>query len=138
MSELALQVRVVVEEQDACGDVSFLRDEGQDHGGAVMEKSYQFGSQGQQQSSGKVRPVRQWKAGGLVVAVWPHVSQDNHAFHTVSFEKRYKSAKDGSWQSTQSLSERDIPRLLFLLGKAYEFLVLKESPDQHDDQPQGS
>lgn len=73
-------------------------------------------------------PVKRFSTGGIVVAVWKNrgtsTQGEETTFQTVSLERRYKD-KDGQWQSTGSLRANDVPKASLLLGKAYEYLVMK-------------
>jgi len=76
-------------------------------------------------------PVQKYKAGSVSAAIWKNVGNKNGReteFHTVSLNRNYK--KDDQWQSTNSLRVQDIPDALLVLGKAQEFLRLKDAADE--------
>ena len=43
----------------------------------------------------------------------------------VAIQKRYKD-KDDEWKSTHSLDQKDIQKMMLVLSKAYEYLILRE------------
>lgn len=78
------------------------------------------------------KPEKRFKCGGCEAAVFEN--EINKGGKTgkikkVSFQKRYKSS-DGEWKSTNSLDINEIPKAILVLSKAYEYLVLGESPEQ--------
>ena len=72
------------------------------------------------------KPEKSFRSGAISVAVWKNTVKAQNSrtslFRTVSFERRYKNA-DGQWQSTSQLRRDDIPRLVYLLNKAYEHII---------------
>lgn len=74
----------------------------------------------------KNMPKRKFRAGGVSATIWQNKSKDGKEFSTVSFEKGYKD-KEGAWKSTNYLGVGDLPKAMVVLGKAYEFLALKET-----------
>lgn len=79
----------------------------------------------------KNMPEKKFRAGAISATVWSNEAKDKEgkaiAYKTVSFERRYKDAKN-SWQSTHTLRLNDLPRAKLVLDKAFEYLALHESP----------
>ncbi len=73
----------------------------------------------------KNTPQKKFRAGGISATIWQNKSQEGKAFSTVSFERGYKD-KTGNWKSTSYLGVNDLPKAMVVLGKAYEFLALKQ------------
>lgn len=73
----------------------------------------------------KNTPQKKFKAGTVSATIWRNKSQEGNEFSSVSFEKGYKD-KAGEWKSTNYLNVSDLPKAMVVLGKAYEFLALKE------------
>jgi len=67
----------------------------------------------------KKRPLKQFKAGGVEVAVW-----DNEKGKSISMQRTYKD-KNEDWKHTSSLNPSDIPKAVLALNKAYEYLTMK-------------
>lgn len=76
------------------------------------------------------RPEMKFRAGAITASIWKNISTLKDAaeaeYHTVSFERVYKDKK-GEWQSTASLRVNDLPKAQVVLGKAYEYLVLRHN-----------
>ena len=76
----------------------------------------------------KNQPEKKFRAGSVTATIWKNIAEkDNRTieYRTVSFERRYKDRND-EWQSTNSLRVNDLPKAKLVLGKAYEYLILKE------------
>ena len=76
-------------------------------------------------------PERKFSTGALVATVWENQGKskegDDVSYKTVSLQRRYKDEK-GEWKSANSFRLNDIPKASLVLQKAYEYLVLKEQP----------
>ena len=77
----------------------------------------------------KEQPVKKFKVGGVQVAVWanrvPNKEGQDDVLYSVTIERRYKD-EQGNWRSASSFRTGDLPKLLFGLTKAYEYLALEE------------
>ncbi|MEK6874503.1 MAG: hypothetical protein AABX52_02000 [Nanoarchaeota archaeon] len=74
------------------------------------------------------KPEQHFSAGGISCAIWKNTQNKNGQqfdAHNVTFEKRYKD-KTGTWKSTNSLTASDIPKLMVVLSKAYEYITVKK------------
>lgn len=74
------------------------------------------------------QPTKKFRAGPISATVWSNagIGKDGQlaSYNTISIGRSYKD-KDGKWQSTNSLRVNDLPKAAVVLGKAYEYLVLK-------------
>jgi len=80
---------------------------------------------------GNTPPVQKFKAGSVSVAVWKNNAVRNGKdveFFMVSLDRTYK--KDETWKTTSYLRVTDVADALLVLGKAQEFLRLKNSTDE--------
>jgi hypothetical protein len=84
------------------------------------------------------KPVKNFKAGAISVAVWPNTTKEDHRiFHTVTLERSYKDEK-GEWHSTPSLRKQDLLGTARLLGQAYDFMQTKDiAPEEEEIEVQG-
>jgi hypothetical protein len=84
-------------------------------------------------SEEKNKPVSKYKAGNVECAVWEQKT-DKGDFLTVSSHRNYLK-KDGDakksedWEKTNSLRINDIPAMILVLQKAYEYAKLGEKKE---------
>ncbi|MDD3159649.1 MAG: hypothetical protein PHQ98_01640 [Candidatus ainarchaeum sp.] len=71
-----------------------------------------------------MEPVKKIKIGLIEVAVWENTAQDGNKFFSTTLDKNYKDGEN--WKKTNSLNEKDLPKAILALQKAYEFIALKE------------
>lgn len=74
------------------------------------------------------KPEQKFRVGNISATVWNNEAKRDgkiSQFKTVSFERNYKD-KDDEWQTSNSLAVGDLPKAMVVLGKAYEFLALKQ------------
>lgn len=75
-------------------------------------------------------PEKRFTTGAISATIWRNESLDKKGnkvdYRTVTIQKRY-SGKDGIWRTSNSLRVDDLPKVALLLGKAYEFIVLKQN-----------
>ena len=73
-------------------------------------------------------PEKKFSAGAISASVWKNsreVNGEAKDIRSVQFQKSYKDS-EGNWQKTNSLDVRDLPKAMIVLGKAFEYLSLKE------------
>lgn len=78
------------------------------------------------------KPEQKFRVGNVTATIWNNeVKKDGEAkeIKHVSFEKSYKD-KNGEWQATNSLNIADLPKAMVVLGKAYEYLVLRDLKEE--------
>ena len=75
-----------------------------------------------------MKPIQKFKAGGIQAAIWNNETEVNGEkidLKSITLQRTYKN-KEGDWKSTGSLKAGDLPKAMVVLGKAYEFLTLRE------------
>ena len=73
-------------------------------------------------------PEKTFNQGSCRAAVFANEIKQNGKtaiFRNVSIQKRYKD-KDGNWQNTNSFGVNDLPKLVLIATKAYDYLTLKK------------
>ena len=86
--------------------------------------------------TGQQMPVAKFRAGQVASAVWRNEIQVKGKAITVlkaTVQRRYKD-KDGSWQSSGSLSRNEIPLAIYCLQKAFEKII----ETQHEESGNGN
>jgi len=74
-----------------------------------------------------MKPEQKFRAGAVEATIWKNSSTKpglSGEYYSVSFGKNYKD-KLGAWKSTNSLNLTELPKLIAVLGKAYEWCVMK-------------
>ena len=75
-----------------------------------------------------MQPIQKYRAGGIQAAIWNNeveVNGEKIDVKSITLQRTYKD-KSGEWKTTTSLKATDLPKALVVLGKAYEFVTLKE------------
>ncbi len=78
-------------------------------------------------------PEKKFRAGSITATVWKNtaIKDDKPVeYRTISFERNYTD-KEGNWQTTNSLRVNDLPKAMLVIGKAYEYLILKETESEY-------
>ncbi|MCK4669892.1 MAG: hypothetical protein KAT43_01720 [Nanoarchaeota archaeon] len=78
------------------------------------------------------KPEQKFRVGCVSATIWGNETKKDgkiREFKTVSFERNYKD-KDGEWQTTSSLNINDLPKAMVVLGKAYEYLTLRDAKEE--------
>ena len=81
------------------------------------------------------KPETVFKIGAVRASVFKNIIEKNGQsiqLPKVVLEVRYKD-KTGQWKGTNSLSINDIPKAITALQKAFEFLLIKNDPGQHNN-----
>ncbi len=80
----------------------------------------------------KNNPVKKFTAGGIHATIWRNRFGDGtnaqDISSSISLTKSYID-KDGKWQNSSSYYSGDLPKIIIVLKKAYEFMVLKKDTD---------
>jgi len=82
------------------------------------------------------RPEKRFKCGSCEAAIFENeINRNGKAvkLKKAVIQKRYKTADD-EWKSTHSLDKNDIPKMVLVLSKAYEYLTMGE--ETADDEVQ--
>lgn len=81
------------------------------------------------------QPVREFRAGTIVAAVWEDKTTVNGRSvtqHSIRIQKRYRDERAGQWKTTTYFRPDDLPKLVLVATKVYEDVMLKaneiESP----------
>lgn len=74
-----------------------------------------------------MKPEQKFKAGGVEATVWKNKSDKpgSQDYFSIGFGRSYKD-KFGTWKTTSSLGMTDVPKAITVLGKAYEWCVMKK------------
>ncbi|MEK6808636.1 MAG: hypothetical protein AABY14_03040 [Nanoarchaeota archaeon] len=79
---------------------------------------------------GRRLPEKKFRAGGISVSIWQNVGVNKKGeqsiYKSISLEKNYKD-KNGMWHKSNSFRINDLPQVVLLLNKAYEFILLKQN-----------
>ena len=81
------------------------------------------------------QPVKEFRVGGVKAAIWKdEVQQDGRAVtrHSVKVQKSYRDKATGEWKTTEYFYPTDLPKLLLVAQKAFEFVSLRESEEGSD------
>ncbi len=73
-------------------------------------------------------PEKTFNQGSCRAAVFANEIKQNGKtaiFRNVAIQKRYKD-KDGNWQNTNSFGVNDLPKLVLIATKEYDYLTLKK------------
>ncbi|MBU2561017.1 MAG: hypothetical protein KKD17_01875 [Nanoarchaeota archaeon] len=69
-----------------------------------------------------------FKAGAITATVWRNTLTNKEGKQgdvlSVSFDRRYLDKESNAWKSTSSLRVGDLPKAVFVLNKAYEYVLL--------------
>ncbi len=78
------------------------------------------------------QPEKKFKAGAVSATLWKNTGKKDgkeYSYHTVSVDRNYMD-KDKKWQTTNSMRVNDLPKLVVVTRKAYEYLVMKEEQEE--------
>jgi hypothetical protein len=82
-------------------------------------------------------PEKKFSTGVISATIWNNKAVQKNGqpaeYKTISLQRRYMD-KSGKWQSTTHLRVNDLPKASLVLGKAYEYLVLRETAGNAPDQ----
>ena len=85
-------------------------------------------SQDQTQSRNPQPPIQEFRAGGVKAAIWKReVQKDNRTVveYSVKITRSYRD-KQNEWHESDTYFPHDIPKLILVAQKAYEFVFLKQ------------
>lgn len=76
-------------------------------------------------------PEKSFSAGAVNAAVWLNKVKDRDGndieVRSVTIQRRYKDGDD--WKSTNTLRLNDIPKMVLVLQKAYDYLLSGDTPN---------
>jgi hypothetical protein len=79
----------------------------------------------------KPKPIKDFRAGNIQAGIWRNeVQKDGQTFvrYSVRIQKQFRK-DDGSYEDTSYFFPDELPKLLLLAQRAYEYIVLTESKD---------
>ena len=78
------------------------------------------------------KPEKKFSTGAICATVWKNTGKSKAGeeveYRTVGIDRRYKDKND-EWQSTNSMRVNDLPKAALVLNKAYEYIVLRDTPN---------
>lgn len=88
---------------------------------------------GNQNKEEKKLPEKKFRAGGVVATIWKNKGKGKDGkeveFFTTNLERTYKDKED-EWASTSTMRLNDLPKVILVSQKAYEFLAIKEEKQE--------
>jgi len=88
-----------------------------------------------QQNSSK--PIKDFRAGNIQASLWEkRVEQhgQNVIRYSVRIQKQFRK-EDGNYENTEYYFRDDLPKLILVAQKAFEYIALKTSKDSEDQIP---
>lgn len=83
------------------------------------------------------KPIKDFRAGNIQASVWRNeVQKDGQTVvrYSVKIQKQFRK-DDGDYQETNYYFRDDIPRLILVSQKAFEFIALNESKEAEESVP---
>ena len=83
------------------------------------------------------KPIKDFRAGNIQASVWRNeVQKDGQTVvrYQVKIQKQFRK-DDGNYQETNYYFRDDIPRLILVAQKAFEYISLNESKDAEESVP---
>jgi hypothetical protein len=78
------------------------------------------------------QPIKEFRAGTIVAAVWERTVA---AFgksvpqFSIRIQKRYRDDRSGEWKTTTYFRPDDMPKLVLVANRIFEYVMLKETED---------
>jgi len=88
--------------------------------------------------SDKEHPIKEFRAGGVVAAIWVSknaVNGRSMAQHSIRVQKRYRDDRSGQWKTTTYFRPDELPKLAMVVSRAYEFLTMLREPEDSEASP---
>lgn len=85
-----------------------------------------------EQNQGK--PIKNFRSGGIQASVWRNeVEKDDQTQirHSVRIQKQFRN-DNGDYQDTNYYFRDDLPKLILVAQKAFEFISLSESKESEE------
>ncbi|MFC1635464.1 hypothetical protein ACFL5Z_11530 [Planctomycetota bacterium] len=83
------------------------------------------------------KPIKDFRAGNIQASVWRNeLNKDGQTVvrHSVRIQKQYRN-KDRAYKGTEYYFRDDLPKLILVAQKAFEFVALNESKDVEESIP---
>lgn len=88
-------------------------------------------------SQDKSKPIKNFRSGNIQASIWRNeVDKDGQTVvrHSVRIQKQFRD-DDGDYKETNYYFRDDIPRLILVAQKAFEFISLSESKEAEESMP---
>lgn len=85
----------------------------------------------------KDRPIKDFRSGNIQASVWRNEVEDKGKTvvrHSVRIQKQFRK-EDGDYQDTNYYFRDDLPKLILVAQKSFEFIALRESKDAEESVP---
>jgi hypothetical protein len=85
----------------------------------------------------KDKPIKDFRSGGIQAGVWRNeVQKDGNTTvrYSVKIQKRFKNKK-AEYENTNYYFRDDLPKLILVANKAFEYISLTESKDAEETVP---
>ena len=85
----------------------------------------------------KSKPVKDYRSGNIQASIWRNEEdKDGQTVvrHSVRIQKQFRK-DDGDYQETNYYFRDDIPRLILVAQKAFEYIALNESKEAEESVP---
>jgi hypothetical protein len=85
----------------------------------------------------KGKPIKDFRSGNIQASVWRNeVDKDGQTVvrHSVRIQKQFRK-EDGDYQDTNYYFRDDLPKLILVAQKSFEFIALRESKDAEESVP---
>ena len=85
----------------------------------------------------KSKPIKNFRSGNIQASIWRNdVDKEGQTVvrHSVRIQKQFRN-DDGDYQETNYYFRDDIPRLILVAQKAFEFISLSESKEAEESMP---
>jgi len=83
------------------------------------------------------KPVKDFRSGGIQASVWRNEVERNGQTvvrHSVRIQKQFRT-EGGDYENTDYYFRDDLPKLILVAQKAFEYIALKESKDAEESIP---
>lgn len=84
------------------------------------------------QQQANTAPVKEFRVGGVKAAIWKNeVEQDGRTVirYSVKIQRSYRDKASDEWKTTEYFFPEDLPRLILVAQKAFEYVSLRESEE---------
>jgi len=83
------------------------------------------------------KPIKTFRAGNIQASIWrKEVEKDGRTVirYSVRVQKQYRK-EDGNYENTKYYFPDDLPKLILVAQKAFEFIALTKSKDTEESIP---
>jgi hypothetical protein len=83
------------------------------------------------------KPIKDFRAGNIQAGIWRNeVQKDGQTVnrYSIRIQKRFKK-EGGNYENTDYFFPDDLPRLVLVAQKAYEYIALTQSKEPEDAVP---